>query len=523
MSFIKIRGARQHNLKNIDLDIPKDQFVVMTGVSGSGKSSLAFDTIYAEGQRRYVESLSSYARQFLGLMDKPDVDRIDGLSPSISIDQKTVSHNPRSTVGTTTEIYDYLRLLYARIGHPKCPNDGTEITKLSLDEIVLRALTQIKDTTQANPAVPQLFRILSPVARNKKGEFKDLFANLGSKGFAEVLVDGSTFSLADDINLLKANPHTIYAIIDQVSVQAKDFKNVVGESVLKSRLTNSFQLALQLSVGLAILKTELAEVLYSENYACPVCGHALPEIEPRMFSFNSPLGACETCKGLGIIEKIDPERIVNPRLSYNQGGILPLNRLLLTETWYTRLIHAVAQVEGVSLTTPLGELTDREKKILLYGTNKEYEVVGHNLKGRLTTIHEVWNGIIPRLEQKYFETTSEWSRLDLGTYMRQEVCPSCNGLKLKKDVLSITVDNLNIIEMTHQAVSDLRVYFASHINTVLNPYELQVASGIIKEVNSRLSFLDTWVSATSTWHGLAAPSPAVSNSVSGSLVKSAQV
>lgn len=489
-NFIKIRGARQHNLKNIDLDIPKDQFVVMTGVSGSGKSSLAFDTIYAEGQRRYVESLSSYARQFLGLMDKPDVDRIDGLSPSISIDQKTVSHNPRSTVGTTTEIFDYLRLLFARIGHPKCPNDGTEITKLSLDEITSRALNSILATVSTNKSKPHLFQILSPVVRNKKGEFKDLFDNLRSKGFSDVLVDSKVFSLSDEINLLKANPHTISAIIDSISVSAKDLKDQVYVSNLKSRLTTSFQLALQLSVGLAILKSPDAEILYSENYACPLCGHSLPEIEPRMFSFNSPLGACETCKGLGVIEKIDPERIINPRLSYNQGGILPLNRLMLAETWYTRLIQTVSEQEGLSLTTPIGQLTDREKQILLYGTGKEYEVVGHNMKGKVTSIHETWNGIIPKLEQKYFETTSEWSRLDLGQYMRQELCPSCLGLKLKKEVLAITVDNLNIIEMTNQSVTDLRNYFENKISDALNAYELQVAAGIIKEVTSRLSFLD---------------------------------
>jgi len=488
--FIKIRGARQHNLKNIDLDIPKEQFVVMTGVSGSGKSSLAFDTIYAEGQRRYVESLSSYARQFLGLMDKPEVDRIDGLSPSISIDQKMTSHNPRSTVGTTTEIFDYLRLLFARIGHPKCPNDGTEITKLSLDEIVVRALSQIESKILESKAKPHLFRILSPVVRNKKGEFKDLFDNLRSKGFSDVLVDTKVFSLSDDISLLKANPHTISAIIDSFSITAKDYKDDVYVSNLKSRLTTSFQLALALSVGLAILENETSQVLYSENYACPVCGHALPEIEPRMFSFNSPLGACETCKGLGVIEKIDPERILNPRLSYDQGGILPLNRLLMTETWYSRLIQTVAEQEGVSLKVPLGDWTDYEKKVMLIGTGKEYEVIGKNLQGKVTTIHETWDGIISRLEKKYFETTSEWSRLDLGQYMRQEICPSCQGLKLKKEVLAITVDNLNIIEMTNQSVTDLRKYFESHISQVLNAYELQVAVGIIKEVTSRLSFLD---------------------------------
>ncbi|MBP9670346.1 excinuclease ABC subunit UvrA [Candidatus Woesebacteria bacterium] len=487
--YISIRGARQHNLKNIDLDIPKYKFVVMTGVSGSGKSSLAFDTIYAEGQRRYVESLSSYARQFLGLMDKPDVDRIDGLSPSISIDQKTVSHNPRSTVGTTTEIYDYLRLLFARIGHPKCPNDGTEIKKLSIDEITSIGLDEIYKVTNLVKKVPHIFTILSPVVRNKKGEFKDLFDNLRSKGFSEVVVDGKHFNLSDDFDLLKTNPHTIHAVIDKISVTASDLKDPVFMSNLKTRLNNSIEQATKLSVGLVILKTKDQEILYSENYACPLCGHSLPEIEPRMFSFNSPLGACETCKGLGNIQKIDPVRIINPRLSYSEGGVLPLNRLLMAETWYTRLIKTVADTEGISLTKPLGDLSERDMQILLYGTGKKYTVAGNNKSGRPTSIVEVWNGIIPRLEQHYFETQSEWSRLDLNQYMKEELCPTCAGAKLKKEVLSITIDGLNITELTNQSVSALQKYFSQDLNDRLNPYEQQVGEGILKEVTSRLTFL----------------------------------
>ena len=487
--YISIRGARQHNLKNIDLDIPKYQFVVMTGVSGSGKSSLAFDTIYAEGQRRYVESLSSYARQFLGLMDKPDVDRIDGLSPSISIDQKTVSHNPRSTVGTTTEIYDYLRLLFARIGHPKCPNDGTEIKKLSIDEIVTLAQEEIYKVTNLVKKVPHIFTILSPVVRNKKGEFKDLFDNLRSKGFSQVIVDDKNFALSDDFDLIKTNLHTIHAVIDTISVTASDLKDEVFLSNLKTRLSSSIEQATRLSVGLIILKTKESEHLYSENYACSVCGHSLPEIEPRMFSFNSPLGACETCKGLGSIQKIDPVRIINPRLSYSEGGVLPLNRLLMAETWYTRLIKTVAEEEGVSLKTPMGDLSERDMKILLYGTGKKYVVAGTNKSGRPTKIVEIWNGIIPRLEEKYFETASEWSRLDLNQYMREELCGTCMGAKLKAEVLAITVDGLNINEMTHQSVSELQKYFAEDLPGRLNLYEVQVGEGIIKEVTSRLTFL----------------------------------
>jgi len=487
--YIQIRGARQHNLKNIDLDIPKNQFVVMTGVSGSGKSSLAFDTIYAEGQRRYVESLSSYARQFLGLMDKPDVDRIDGLSPSISIDQKTVSHNPRSTVGTTTEIYDYLRLLFARIGHPKCPNDGTEIKKLSLDEITQLMLLTIQSQVASIKKLPHVFQIISPVVRNKKGEFKDLFDNLRSKGFTEVAIDGKNYNLSDDFHLIKTNPHTISAIIDKLSVSYANYKDPIFVSNLKTRLNNSIEQATKLSVGLVILHYKDHSQLYSENYACPVCGHSLSEIEPRMFSFNSPFGACATCKGLGTIQKIDPARIINPRLSYAQGGVLPLNRLLMVDTWYTRLIQTVADTEGVSLTVPLGDLSAKAMQILLFGTGKKYAVVGPNKQGRPTKILEVWDGIIPKLEQKYFETQSEWARLDLGQYMKEELCSSCQGAKLKKEVLAITIDDLNINEMTHQSVSQLKKYFADSLLTQLSDYEKQIAASIIKEITSRLSFL----------------------------------
>ena len=487
-SFIKIRGARQHNLKNIDLDIPKDQFVVMTGVSGSGKSSLAFDTIYAEGQRRYVESLSPYARQFLGLMDKPDVDSIDGLSPSISIDQKTVSHNPRSTVGTTTEIYDYLRLLYARIGHPKCPDDGTEITKLSLDEIVIRALADMEAEVLAEKARPHLFAILSPVVRGKKGEFRELLDNIQSKGYGKVEIDGTIYEDLSELSLLKTNKHDLSVVVDTISLTHKDLKDEVYMGNLRTRLTSSFEAATSLASGLAILRGAAAH-LYSENYACPVCGRALPEIEPRMFSFNSPLGACETCKGLGTIEKIEPERILNPRLSFNEGGVLPLNRLLMQDTWYMRLVKAVAEEEKVSLTLPLGELSDRDKQILLYGTGKSYAVTGKNRDDRVTTIHEVWTGIIPKLEEHYFTATSEWARMDLHQYMREEVCASCRGEKLKPEVLAITVNGENITAMTKRAVTDLAAYFRDVLPRTLNGYELQIGQGILKEISLRLTFL----------------------------------
>lgn len=490
MSYIKVRGARQHNLKEIDLDIPKDKFVVMTGVSGSGKSSLAFDTIYAEGQRRYVESLSSYARQFLGLMDKPDVDRIDGLSPSISIDQKTVSHNPRSTVGTTTEIYDYLRVLFARIGHPHCPEDGTEITKLTTDEIVTKMLEQMAIEVSAKKPAPASFELLSPVVRDRKGEFQDLMANLVSKGFNYAYIDGTSFDLSDGVSLLKANKHTIYAVIDRINAGHRDLKDEKFVTTLRSRLATAVEQACDLSSGLVILKQGGGELLYSQNYACPTCGRALPEIEPRMFSFNSPLGACTMCKGLGTVEHIDQERVINPRLSYKEGGILPMNRVAMIETWYTRLVETVAKDEGIELTVPLGDIPEEKKKLLLYGNGKEYKVVGNNVQGKVTAIHEIWDGIIPRLEKRYYDTGSDWVRGDLHKYFSIEVCPDCQGAKLKKEVLAITIDGLNITDLTKIPVKDLLKYIESDVQSRLSSYEQQVGKGILKEVVSRLSFLD---------------------------------
>jgi len=487
---LSIRGARQHNLKNIDLDIPKDKFVVMTGVSGSGKSSLAFDTIYAEGQRRYVESLSSYARQFLGLMDKPEVDRIDGLSPSISIDQKTVSHNPRSTVGTTTEIYDYLRVLFARVGHPHCPNDGTEITKLATDEIVAQILLELTQAVTSHKPAPLTFEILSPVVRERKGEFLDLFKNLTSKGYNYAYIDGTPFDLTKGVSLLKANKHSVSARIDRLSTSYQELKKSESLPTLRSRLATAVEQACDLSDGLVILRLGKVEQLYSQNYACPKCGQSLPEIEPRTFSFNSPLGACETCKGLGTVEHIDAGRIINPRLSYKEGGILPMNRVALIETWYTRLVETVAKEEDINLSIPLGTLAQDKLKLLLYGSGKEYKVVGNNLQGKVTAIHEVWDGIIPRLEHRYYDSTSDWVRGDLHKYFAVEVCPSCQGAKLKKEVLAITIDGFNITHLTELSVKDLLSYLETELPKKLSPVEQQIGAGILKEVVSRLLFLD---------------------------------
>jgi len=423
-------------------------------------------------------------------MDKPDVDKIEGLSPAISIDQKTVSHNPRSTVGTTTEIYDYLRVLYARTGHPKCPNDGTEITKLSTDEIVHRLLLDLTTITNSDKSVPHKFSLLSPVVRGKKGEFRDLMANLVSKGFRKVMIDSVEYDLDQEVNLLKTNKHNISVIVDNFSLKASDLKDPIFVSNLESRLSTATEQSTSLSLGLIVLLSNDKETLYSENYACTQCGHSLPEVEPRMFSFNSPSGACETCKGLGTVERVDPERIMNRALSYKQGGILPLNYLLPHETWYTRLIDTVAEVEGIDLRIPLGKLPKNKLKMLLHGTGKEYRVVGTNLRGKTTAITETWPGIVKKLEDKYFATESDWARKNLTKYISIEVCQSCQGKKLRPEILAITIDNLNIIEIAEFSIKDLLHYLTDELPAKLSEYETTVGEGILKEIISRLTFLE---------------------------------
>ncbi|MFW5703383.1 MAG: excinuclease ABC subunit UvrA [Patescibacteria group bacterium] len=487
--IIKIRGARQHNLQNIDVDIPKNTFVVITGVSGSGKSSLAFDTIYAEGQRRYVESLSAYARQFLGIMDKPDVDLIEGLSPSISIDQKTVSHNPRSSVGTITEIYDYLRLLYARIGHPMCPKDGTEIAKLTIDETVDRMLDIIKETFVKDPIRPQRFRVQSPVVRQRKGEFKDLMANLLSKGYTKAIIDSKEIDINDNIQLIKTNKHTIEVVLDDLSFQHGDFTNEVFQANLRSRLVTMIEQGYALSDGLIILSTESKDHLFSENYTCPVCGFSLPEIEPRMFSFNSPLGACETCKGLGTIYKVDPEQVLNMRLSVNEGGIMPFAKFFFQDTWYMRLIKTMAETEEIDLNQPLHEMDREQIDTILYGTNKKYQVRGTNRQGRPTIISEVYDGVVNELQRRYFSSETEGSYGDIRKYMREEVCDSCDGARLKPEVLSIKIDGINISEMSELSVKDMVHYYQQELPGKLSEYEQQIANPILKEICIRLNFL----------------------------------
>ncbi|MDO8741594.1 MAG: excinuclease ABC subunit UvrA, partial [Candidatus Roizmanbacteria bacterium] len=489
--FIKIRGARQHNLKNISLDIPKNKLVVITGISGSGKSSLAFDTIYAEGQRRYVESLSAYARQFLGIMDKPDVDLIEGLSPSISIDQKTTSHNPRSTVGTITEISDYLRLLFARVGHPHCPNCGREISKMSVDEIVEKVFIEIQKQVQNDKTKPIQFNIMSPIVRDKKGEFKELFDNLRSKGLNQIIIDGKTFNPNDEIDLIKSNKHNIEAVMDTISFGHKEMKNNVFQANLRSRLVNSIEQSLNLSDGLMILKTDKNHFLFSEKFSCPVCNLSLPEIEPRMFSFNSPLGACENCRGIGTIFAVDRDLILNKNLSILEGGILPFNKLFFHETWYVRLIKQVCEEEGVDMNKQISQLTNKQIEILLKGTNKIYRVDGTNRYGRPTTITEKFNGIMAELEQKYIETQGDPAAIfGIKKYMREETCPKCNGQRLKPEILSITIDKNNITKISDQSIDNLTNYFKEKLESILSVFEKQIAKPIIKEILTRLNFLN---------------------------------
>lgn len=492
---IKIKGAREHNLKNIDVVIPKNKLVVFTGLSGSGKSSLAFDTIYAEGQRRYVESLSAYARQFLGVMDKPDVDSIEGLSPAISIDQKSTSHNPRSTVGTITEIYDYLRLLFARVGHPHCPNCGREISHFTREQIVDQVISNAKLQTQ------RLIRllILSPLVKDRKGEYSELFNNLKQKGYSRVRIDGIVYSLDEELVLIKTNKHTIEVVIDRISSEKNKLET------LRGRFLESIESALKLSDGEVIISHVLDasfefpekpkkynDQLFSEKFACPFCNISLPEIEPRTFSFNSPHGACPNCTGLGNILTIDPKLIINPNLSISEGGILPFSRLHSSDTWYARIVEAVVNKYGFSVHLPLKNLSDEQKRIILYGAEDEiFKVTGKNRFGRQTTIYEEFEGIILNLERRYKETDSDYIRLGIERFMRSESCPVCMGTRLKKETLAVTIGGQSIIDIAQKSIEKGLKWISSIYDSVLvSEREKAIAKPIIKELIARLSFLN---------------------------------
>ena len=467
---IVIKGARAHNLKNVDLTIPRDQLVVFTGVSGSGKSSLAFDTIYAEGQRRYVESLSSYARQFLGQMEKPDVDLIEGLSPAISIDQKTTSHNPRSTVGTVTEIYDYLRLLYARIGIPHCPKCGKEIKKQTIDQIVDRIM-ELPERTK--------LQLLAPVVRGRKGEHVKLLEDAKKSGYVRVRVDGILYDLSEKIELEKNKKHSIEIVVDRLMVKEG----------MQMRLTESIETASALSGGLLIVDVNQGEdeMLFSQSFSCPDCGVDLMEIEPRMFSFNNPSGACPTCTGLGMQMKFDEQLIVpNEELSIMQGAITApgYNSVNAKGSMSKVLFDALAAKYGFSLETPFKDLPRKIKDIIFYGAKEKLRITYSNVRGT-GTYDYAFEGVINTLRRRYNET-SEAMRAEFEEYMTNIECPDCHGKRLRPEVLAITVNGKNISEVTELSIGKMQEFFQS---LTLTERENMIAERILKEIHARVGFL----------------------------------
>ena len=471
--LIQVRGARQHNLKNIDADIPRDKLVVLTGLSGSGKSSLAFDTIYAEGQRRYVESLSSYARMFLGQMTKPDVDQIDGLSPSISIDQKSTSHNPRSTVGTVTEIHDYLRLLYSRAGHPHCPKCGKPISRQSIDQMI--------DAVFQWPEGSRL-HLMAPLARGRKGEYQKTFADMKAKGFVRVRVDGELRELSDEIKLAKNIKHNIELVVDRIVLRADSRK----------RLADSLELCLSMGGGLALVAAEMPdksreETLFSQNLACPDCGVSIEELSARMFSFNNPYGACPECGGLGFSQYIDERLMINDdNLTLRQGGLLPIadNQ----QGWYFRHIEAISKAHGFSLDVPIKDLPRKALDDIFYGCGKEtFPITYMDPDGsRIRTWMHHWEGLVGNMERRYRETNSDAIKEEFNKYMTTKPCPACKGARLRPESLAVTVGDKNIDQLSRMTVRNCREFLNG---LKLSSRELIIARRILKEINARLDFL----------------------------------
>ena len=470
MKDIVIKGAREHNLKNIDLTIPRDKLVVFTGLSGSGKSSLAFDTIYAEGQRRYVESLSSYARMFLGQMDKPDLDSIDGLSPAISIDQKSTSNNPRSTVGTVTEIHDYLRLLYARCGTPHCPKCGRVIERQSIDQVVDRVMSLPEGTK---------VQVIAPCVRGRKGEHQKVLDELRHDGYVRVRIDGEVYDLSETPKLDKKFKHTVEAVIDRLVIRKG----------IDSRLTDSLENAFRLGKNLAIVSEVGGEdMLFSQNYACPDCGIDLEELVPRMFSFNNPYGACPNCSGLGTLKKIDPALVIpDTGLSLSQGAVSltgwnSANSGSIAGMYFA----AICSHFGVSMDTPFRDLPEHVRHTILFGTGEEKIHVKYQKEFGSGTFDAPFEGIIPNLERRYEETNSDWSRNDLEQYMAEVTCPVCGGRRLKPELLAVTVGGLNIAELSDQSVRTTRSFLR---NLELTPTQKIISAQIMKELDARLGFL----------------------------------
>ncbi|HEX2024868.1 MAG TPA: excinuclease ABC subunit UvrA, partial [Actinomycetota bacterium] len=469
---IVIHGAREHNLRNVHLELPRDRLIVFTGLSGSGKSSLAFDTIYAEGQRRYVESLSAYARQFLGQMEKPEVDFIEGLSPAISIDQKSTSRNPRSTVGTITEVYDYLRVLYARIGHPHCPKCGRPIGRQTPDQIV--------DQVMALPEGTR-FQVLAPVVRGRKGEYERLFKDLAGKGFARARVDGQVLDLSEPIRLDRYYKHDIDVVVDRL----------VARPDIRRRVADAVETALELTEGLAGLavQTDGREeiVTFSEKLACTYDGLSFDELAPRNFSFNSPYGACQTCDGLGTRLEVDAELVVpDPDLSIREGAIAPWNSTRL-EYW-NRVLEAVADAHGFSLDTPWRRLGHRARDVILYGSDKDIYVRYRNRYGRQRAYWTTFEGVIPNVERRHGETDSDYAREKYEQYMREVPCRACKGARLRPESLAVTVGDLNIARLTALSVSGT-LTFLEDLPTRLTDREAMIAERLLKEIRARLGFL----------------------------------
>ena len=467
MDKIIVKGARENNLKNVSIELPKNKLIVMTGVSGSGKSSLAFDTIYAEGQRRYVESLSAYARQFLGGTEKPDVDSIEGLSPAISIDQKTTSKNPRSTVGTVTEIYDYLRLLFARVGVPYCPNHNIPITSQSIEEMTNKILEREEGTKLV---------IMAPVVHGEKGTHKDLLDDLRKQGFVRVRVNGEMHDLTEEITLEKNKKSNIEVIVDRI----------VLKDGIRSRLFESLEVATKLSKGKVVVDfLGSGEVVYSEDFACPYCDFSLPELEPRLFSFNAPYGACPECKGLGIKLKIDPDLVIpDKNKSLKDGAIVTLGDD--TDNIYFKKLECLCKHYKISLTKPFKKLTEREKDLILYGSDELINFHFTSKSGNVTNQTDYYEGIINNLERRYMETSSSWIREWLEKFMIETTCEVCNGARLADEVLSVKVGDKNIYEVTLMSIKELITFFD---NFKLSEEKMQIADLILKEIKSRLSFL----------------------------------
>jgi excinuclease ABC subunit A len=483
-----VRGAREHNLKDVTVELPRDRLIVITGLSGSGKSSLAFDTIYAEGQRRYVESLSAYARQFLGQMEKPDVDQIDGLSPAISIDQKGASRNPRSTVGTVTEVYDHLRLLFARIGHPHCPVCGREITRQSVQQIVDRIL-DLPDGAR--------LLVLGPLVRDRKTEGDRVFDAARRQGFVRVRVDGELLDLDEVRTLDKYKRHTIEVVVDRLVVRhADDEGHPFGPDHPNpdaARLADSVETSLRLGEGVMVVapadRGAFEEQRYSERYSCPFDGTTIDELEPRSFSFNSPHGACPTCTGLGVRMEFDPERLIPDRdLALSQGAIVPWSRMPMADSWYGKVVEGVARARGFKTDVPVRELPAEHLDYLLTAPRGERVRIRYRQNGRERSYDTTFEGLLPNLERRYRETDSEWVKTELEKFMVERPCPTCSGKRLKPEVLAVTIDGLNIADVAGLAVTNA-LEWTAELPARLSDRERQIARQVLKEVAARLGFL----------------------------------